>query len=209
MTLLDRVRVPQEVLARHVGEETVMLHLANGTYYSLDPVLDRIFGTRPADYLATLGKVLDKDIEVFWTGEKVCSESYSLEHIEAIGQLLGRKPFLWDNYPVNDGPRMCKYLHLRPFTGRPAGLARLLSGHAANPMNQPELSKIPLLTLSGRMDRKSFLDDDIPLFQDKGLDGLSGEEKAALIEKYSAIEDPGALELIDWLRGGYAVTGFS
>jgi hypothetical protein len=38
MTLLDRVRVPQEVVARRVGEETVMLHLANGTYYALDPV---------------------------------------------------------------------------------------------------------------------------------------------------------------------------
>jgi hypothetical protein len=38
MTLVDRVRVPQEVVARRVGEETVMLHLANGTYYALDPV---------------------------------------------------------------------------------------------------------------------------------------------------------------------------
>jgi hypothetical protein len=43
MKLTDRVRVPQEVLARQVGEETVMLDLAQGTYYGLDPVGARIW----------------------------------------------------------------------------------------------------------------------------------------------------------------------
>jgi len=38
MTLASRVRVPQEVLARPVGDEAVLLHLASGTYYALDPV---------------------------------------------------------------------------------------------------------------------------------------------------------------------------
>ena len=43
MKLADRVRIPQEVLARQVGEETVMLDLANGTYFGLDPVGARIW----------------------------------------------------------------------------------------------------------------------------------------------------------------------
>jgi hypothetical protein len=41
--LSDRVRIPQEVLARQVGEETVMLDLAKGTYFGLDPVGARIW----------------------------------------------------------------------------------------------------------------------------------------------------------------------
>jgi len=43
MKLSDRVRIPQEVLARQVGEETVMLDLANGSYFGLDPVGARIW----------------------------------------------------------------------------------------------------------------------------------------------------------------------
>lgn len=43
MKLTDRVRVPQEVLARQVGGETVMLDLAKGTYFGLDPVGARMW----------------------------------------------------------------------------------------------------------------------------------------------------------------------
>jgi hypothetical protein len=43
MKLTDRVRVPQEVLARQVGEETVMLDLAKGAYFGLDPVGARMW----------------------------------------------------------------------------------------------------------------------------------------------------------------------
>jgi len=43
MKLSDVVRIPQAVIARQVGDETVMLDLANGTYYSLDPVGARMW----------------------------------------------------------------------------------------------------------------------------------------------------------------------
>ena len=43
MKLTDRVRIPEEVLARQVGEETVMLDLAKGAYFGLDPVGARIW----------------------------------------------------------------------------------------------------------------------------------------------------------------------
>ena len=52
MNLTDRVRIPQEVLARQVGEETVMLDLANGAYFGLDPVGARMW------QLLTEGKTL-------------------------------------------------------------------------------------------------------------------------------------------------------
>ena len=43
MKLTNRVRVPQEVLARQVGGETVMLDLAKGAYFGLDPVGARMW----------------------------------------------------------------------------------------------------------------------------------------------------------------------
>jgi hypothetical protein len=55
--LTDCVRIPQEVLARQVGEETVMLDLAQGAYFGLDPV-----GARMWQLLAegkTLAEVCD------------------------------------------------------------------------------------------------------------------------------------------------------
>lgn len=205
------------------------------TYYSTDPVLEKLFGKMPEGYLEKLGKELDKKVSMFWTGEQVCSKSYSAEHLGATSAKLGRKPFLWDNYPVNDGPRMCKFLHLRPSTGRPAAMRDLVSGHAVNPMNQSTLSKIVLLTLKAAFDKgaaydpaKAFrraadavtckemaelLERDLPVFMDKGLDALTQAETVALREDYTYFleareNDTGkaAREIVDWLSGRYTVT---
>ena len=63
MKLTDRVRIPQEVLARQVGDETVMLDLAKGTYFGLDPV-----GARMWQLLAegkTLAEICDAIVEEY------------------------------------------------------------------------------------------------------------------------------------------------
>ena len=204
------------------------------TYYSLDPVLEKKFGRMPEGYFAQLGKELDRKVSMFWTGELVCSKSYSEAHLRSAGEMLGRKPLLWDNYPVNDGPRMCKFLHLRPFTGRPSEMGNWLAGHAVNPMNQAALSKIVLLTLkdsyeqgAGYNPEKSFkkaagmvtcrdmaaqLERDLPVFTDRGLDALTGEEKESLKADYSFFLEArendtaqAAREVVDWLSGSYNV----
>jgi hypothetical protein len=118
------------------------------TYYSDDPVLDRVFGERPAGYLADLGRRLDSAVRVYWTGEEVCAREIGPGHLERVGCELGRPVCLWDNYPVNDGARMSRFLHLRAFTGRPAAIGAHLSGHAINPAMQPLLSCVPALTLA-------------------------------------------------------------
>ncbi|OGR63350.1 MAG: hypothetical protein A2X30_02205 [Elusimicrobia bacterium GWB2_63_16] len=205
------------------------------TYYSTDPVLEKLFGKMPEGYLQKLGAELDQKVSVFWTGEEVCSKSYTPEHLTEVAGRLGRKPFIWDNYPVNDGPRMCKFLHLRPSTGRPAAMRDLVSGHAVNPMNQSTLSKIVLLTLKAAFDKgaaydpaKAFrraadavtckemaelLERDLPVFMDKGLDALTQAETVALREDYTYFleareNDTGkaAREIVDWLSGRYTVT---
>ena len=118
------------------------------SYYTDDGVLDRVFGPRPPGYLRDLGRGLDPSIDLMWTGEEVCSLEYSTAHLDRVAGEIGRKPFLWDNYPVNDGPRMSRHLHLRAFTGRPAAIGGHVAGHAVNPASQPTLSAIPMLTLA-------------------------------------------------------------
>jgi hypothetical protein len=43
MKLADKLSIPPEVMTRTVGEETVILDLATGTYFGLDPVGARIW----------------------------------------------------------------------------------------------------------------------------------------------------------------------
>jgi hyaluronoglucosaminidase len=198
------------------------------TYYTDDPVLDRVFGARPANYLEELGAALDPAIDVFWTGEEVCSREYSLGHLRRVERQLRRKPILWDNYPVNDGARMSQFLHLRAFTGRPAAIADALSAHAINPALQPTLSLVPALTLVESYERgdqyaygdalaraveavlgKPFADsvrDDLIYLQDTGLDRLSDERRMQLRERYAAFDHPAAKEIERWLDGVYRFT---
>ena len=199
------------------------------SYYSDDPVLDRVFGQRPDNYLADLGRLIDPAVAIYWTGEEVCSRDISSGHLGDVAQLLGRKPALWDNYPVNDGPRMSQYLHLRAFTGRSAAVGEMLCHHAINPMSQPLLGCIPALTLPMLYARggeyrygaafmeaavaavgeklAAMLQADLLTLNDSGLDRLSEERKVKLAARYAAVDHPAAREVVDWLSGGYAITG--
>ena len=198
------------------------------SYYSDDPVLDRVFGQRPERYLETLGAGLDPAIEVFWTGEEVCSREFSMGHLHRIGEQLQRPPLLWDNYPVNDGERMSAHLHLRGFTGRSAANEPLLSGHLINPALQPTLTTIPALTLAYAYQRgdgyaygeafydaclelmgqplADMLQADLLKLQDAGLNRLSEDSKRALAARYSQVSHPAAREICRWLEGGYAMS---
>ena len=108
-------------------------HLFCPTYYSFDPLLARVFGAPPPGYLEDIGRLIDPDIGMFWTGEEVCAREYSPAHLQRVGEQMCRKPVLWDNYPVNDGPRMSPYLFVRSVTGRPASIRPCLAAHAVNP----------------------------------------------------------------------------
>ena len=197
------------------------------SYYTDDPVLDRFFGQRPANYLEDLGAALDPSIDVFWTGEEVCAREIGVAHVRRVGEQLRRKPLLWDNYPVNDGPRMSPYLHIRAFTGRPASLGDHIAAHAINPALQAHLSLIPMLTLASSYrlgdgyayghafdeaarlvlgdTLANLLREDFAFFQDVGLDRL-GKWSDGLKERYSSIDHPAAREISAWLGGAYRVT---
>ena len=190
-------------------------------------VLDRVFGQRPANYLDDLGRRLDPAVQVFWTGEEVCARAFSPGHLQEVAQRLRRKPLLWDNYPVNDGPRMSRFLHLRGFTGRPASIASHVAAHAVNPALQPHLSCIPALTLVDSYkqgdryaymaafraaartivgdDLAQLLEADLLSLQDSGLDHL-GDRAARLRARWAAHAHPAAQEIVAWLDGANAIT---
>ncbi len=175
------------------------------SYYSTDPVLEKVFGKMPENYWSDLGAGLDASIDFFWTGEKVCSSEYSRNNLEYISGLFCRKPCLWDNYPVNDGERLSQFLHLMPFYGREKWLVDYINMHFANPMNQPLLSLIPLSSLPGVYSIKgtpesfwlSYLQkalpeilvkeikSDIEFFQNAGLNQMQTGQKGELTRKYN------------------------
>jgi len=197
------------------------------SYYSDDPILDRVFGNRPENYVEDLGRGLGSDIEVFWTGEEVISRQYSAGHLERVTAQLGRKPFIWDNYPVNDGQRMSQYLHLRGFTGRHAAMSDHIAGHGINPALQPTLNRIPAITLSDSYRQGDSYEyaasfrracteilgeelgnrvrEDLLTLQDIGLDRLGDKEKL-LRETYIRYDHAGAREITGWLDGDYRIT---
>jgi hypothetical protein len=197
------------------------------SYYSDDPILDVAFGERPPFYLEQLGRLLDPAIHIMWTGEEVVSQEYSPGHLAGIATLLGRKPFLWDNYPVNDGARMSQHLHLRAFTGRPAAIGQHLTAHGINLASQPVLSRIPALTLvdsyglgdayeyGAAFDRAAAevlgeklaarIRLDLLTLQDRGRDRL-GDRRSGLCERYAAFDHPAAREILAWLDGHWEVT---
>jgi hyaluronoglucosaminidase len=202
--------------------------IACPTYYSDEMGLDTAFGQRPAGYVEDFGRLLDPSVEVFWTGEEVCSREFSPGHLQRVGEQLRRKPFLWDNYPVNDGPRMSPYLYLRAFTGRPAAIGPHIAAHGINPALQPVLSRIPALSLAesyrlgeGYQYVQAFrnaaaevlgadlarrVERHLGLFQDTGLDRLEPDAIGRLRERYATVDHPGAREITAWLNGEYRVT---
>ncbi len=196
------------------------------TYYSDDRVLDVLFGERPAGYLEDLGRRLDPRIGVYWTGEEICAREFSPGHLSRVADSLRRKPTLWDNYPVNDGPRMSRFLHLRAVTGRPGIIRDQVAAHAVNPALQPHLTLIPAATLAASyregsayrymqafreaartyagVELASMLEDDLPALQDRGIDHL-GDDRARLRQRYAAVQHPIAVEVVRWLDGLYTV----
>lgn len=104
-------------------------------------------GTGQSDYLRALGRKLPETISIFWTGPEICSSQISTEYLKRIADVFQRPPLLWDNYPVNDAS-MTSQIHLHPFDGRDKDLPLVVEGLLANPMNQYEASKIPLMTIA-------------------------------------------------------------
>lgn len=193
------------------------------SYYTFDPILDKIFGSCPKTYFDDLTEKIDSDVNFFWTGNKVLSYDITQDDLKKANSLFKRKIFLWDNYPVNDGKKISQFLYTKGFNGR-FGIENLTKGHAVNPMNEPTLSKIALLTLpliynnlnssDIESQRLRYIEtlfnentDTILSFFDevlkKGLDNLDIEYKKQIIKLCSDYTEPQYTEIKDFLNNVY------
>jgi len=194
--------------------------LACPTYYSHDPVLEQYFGEMPVGYWTQLGALLPADVDIFWTGERVCSEVIDAAHLRSITGQLGRPVTLWDNYPVNDGAVRCEFLYTEKLAGRDADIRPYLRGHLCNPMNQGLLSLPALAGLSelygtGGLGEAVLaralgpatwekLSRDRRLFQREGRANMDEGRRRQLVREYGQLPGPAAREIAGWLRGEYA-----
>ncbi|WP_263080981.1 protein O-GlcNAcase [Endozoicomonas sp. Mp262] len=218
-------RVQCDMAEYIAGESTARHFQVVGTYYSRDPLLLRAYGAMPENYWVDLGRYLDQQFDIYWTGDHVISLGYDQAGIEQITEMFQRKPFLWDNYPVNDPAWLQGRLRIFSFTGRPWRLSQWCSGHAVNPLIQPRLSMIPLATLADIYQQKdqfvalnSFksalhdlcgqelagaIYDNLIYFTEEGVNHFSDFTKKRLRETFSAFDRPDqkvfTSEILRWL----------
>lgn len=194
------------------------------TFYSPDPVLEKVFGKRPGSYWEEISQA-PPEVDFAWTGPRVISELVPVPHLEETAALLGRKPFLWDNLFANDGPRNSRYLKLRPPEGRTSLALRASRGWAWNPMNQAALSRIVILACSlvlreglapeaalERATREScspaladFISRHRHEWLENGLDKTEEGRRRAWLADLRGWTEPAAVEIARWLEGAYAV----
>jgi len=98
------------------------------------------------DYLAIVGRELDPEIGVFWTGPEIISREITPAHVAELTALLRRPPLIWDNLQANDydGHRF----FTGPFSGRAPELRAQVGGVLLNPNTEFPLNFIPIRTLA-------------------------------------------------------------
>lgn len=106
---------------------------------------NRAWSSDKTGYLRTLGKKLNKSIEVMWTGNSVvhCIDKPSLEWIN---ERIERKAYIWWNYPVSDFVR--DHLLMGPVYGNGLDIAGDMSAFVSNPMERAEASKVALYSIA-------------------------------------------------------------
>jgi hypothetical protein len=85
MNLTDKPTIPAQVMARQVGDETVILDLGSGTYFGLDPVGARIWQLIGEG--KTLGEICDTMLDEY----DVTREALERDVVELADKLLEQK----------------------------------------------------------------------------------------------------------------------
>ncbi len=96
-------------------------------------------------YLPALGRTMDKDIRIMWTGATVV-DMINKSDMDWINEQIQRNAYIWLNYPVND---FCiDHMLMGPTYGNDLNIAQQLSGFVSNPMEYAEASKVSLYSIA-------------------------------------------------------------
>lgn len=98
-----------------------------------------------SEYLPALGKSLYPEVRIMWTGNSVV-DMIQKEDMEWINGQIGRKAFIWLNYPVSD--YCVDYLLMGKTYGNGLDIADMVSGFCSNPMEYAEASKVSLFSIA-------------------------------------------------------------
>jgi hyaluronoglucosaminidase len=99
------------------------------------------------EYLEGLSE-MPAEVPILWVGPGMpYSTEITLEQSAELSAVLGRKVLIWDNYPATDNFFLFEPF-CGPYRGRDPDLPQAVTGILSNPMNYPNLSKIPLCTVA-------------------------------------------------------------
>lgn len=105
------------------------------------------FGDGQGYYISRLGREIDAEISLFYTGEDICSKRIRTSDAVDFERATLKQPLYWDNFPVNDA-EMFKEMHISPIIGRDRDLFKSCKGIISNCMEYFNCNKIPLLTVA-------------------------------------------------------------
>ena len=107
----------------------------------------RYFGYGNEPEITALGRAVDDDVVLTWTGRQICATTIDRDDASRFETATGHRPVFWDNYPVND-VAMTGELHIGPYRGRSVDLADGADGVIANVMPHAVASRIPIATIA-------------------------------------------------------------
>ena len=96
-------------------------------------------------YLPTLGRMMYPEVRVMWTGATVV-DMINEADVDWIISALGRKPYIWLNWPVND--YCVDHLLMGATYGNDLTISDRLAGFVSNPMEYAEASKVSLYSIA-------------------------------------------------------------
>ena len=102
-------------------------------------------GWAGGSYLSELRDNLYKEVRIMWTGNSVV-DFINKGDMEWINNQIGRKAFIWLNYPVND--YCISRMLMGPTFGDDLNIANDLSGYTSNPMEYAEASMLSLYSIA-------------------------------------------------------------
>jgi hyaluronoglucosaminidase len=162
----------QSYLLNAVQREFIATHPGAGR---LQFVPTEYYNVSGSAYKTAVRTKLDPAIVAEWTGVGVVAPVITRSQAAAARSVFGHDILVWDNYPVND--YVTSRLLLGPYVGRDTGMAGSLFGITANPMIQPDASKIALFNVADFTWNDKAYDADSSW--QASIDELAGPDPAA------------------------------
>ncbi len=153
------------------------------------------------NYLNEVGRCLDSDIDLFWTGPEIISREISIVSVSELRETIQRKPVIWDNLHANDYDMTRVFLG--PYSGRSLELREEVGGFLINPNCEFEANYVALKTLAGYLrasgswnSRNAYeeaLAAWLPRFSGVGEDGVTLDDLTLMCDAYYLPHENGEL----------------